>query len=387
MAETKTGAILFANGGINMGIGLIMPITTLYIHQNLHESLVTAGAVLMGFSLAMTVGNILAGWWFDHAQPRQVLFAGNILTVFALLALTIWPAWPFFALLEILYGLGLGILNAAMNGYIAYHQRVNANIFNQGYWIASVGMGIATASSGFLFRQGIRWVFGGAALLFAVTFAVIMRAFQNIDRAPAPSERQRGPIDRRLLGSLAAIAGMLIIIWIGYEQWNSNVSVLMLHHGISVEKYSLLFTVNTVEIILLQPIANRLIAQSFVHDKVKVIAGSILFGLSYLIIVGAADYWRFVLGIIVVTLGEILALTAAPSLINRYATDRNRGMLQSLTSLSASLGRAIGPLAGGALITAVNYNWTFLILFLAHLVGVAAMLTVRPPNHQQGAKE
>ncbi len=25
MAETKTGAILFANGGINMGIGLIMP--------------------------------------------------------------------------------------------------------------------------------------------------------------------------------------------------------------------------------------------------------------------------------------------------------------------------------------------------------------------------
>lgn len=62
MAETKTGAILFANGGINMGIGLIMPITTLYIHQNLHESLVTAGAVLMGFSLAMTVGNILAGW-------------------------------------------------------------------------------------------------------------------------------------------------------------------------------------------------------------------------------------------------------------------------------------------------------------------------------------
>lgn len=88
-----------------------------------------------------------------------------------------------------------------------------------------------------------------------------------------------------------------------------------------------------------------------------------------------------------VTLGEILALTAAPSLINRYATDRNRGMLQSLTSLSGSLGRAIGSLAGGALITAVNYNWTFLILFLAHLVGVAAMLTVRPPDHQQGAKE
>lgn len=379
MPQTRTAALLFANGGINMGIGLIMPITTLYIHQDLHESLVTAGAVLMGFSLAMTLGNLAAGWAFDHMQPKHVLFAGNVLTVGALLALTLWPAWPLFAGLEAAYGLGLGILNAAMNGYIAFQQRSNANIFNQGYWIASVGMGIATASSGFLFHQGIRWVFGSAAALFTLTFAVIGLTFQPIERAePVHQAGLRDPVDRRLLGSLAAIALLLVIIWIGYEQWNSNVSVLMLHHGISVEKYSLLFTVNTVEIILLQPVANRLIHPSYATDKAKVVAGGLLFGLSYLLIVGATAYWRFVLGMMVVTLGEILALTSAPSLINRYATDRNRGILQSLGSLSGSLGRAIGPLAGGALITAAGYNWTFLLLFAMHVVGVAGMLLVRP---------
>jgi MFS family permease len=96
-----------------------------------------------------------------------------------------------------------------------------------------------------------------------------------------------------------------------------------------------------------------------------------------LVIINADAYWRFVVGMTVVTMGEILALTAAPSLMNRFATDRNRGMIQSLASLSGSLGRSIGPVAGSALITLVNYNWTFLILFVLHVVGIVGLLTIR----------
>jgi MFS family permease len=375
---TKTRAILFANFCINMGIGLIMPITTLYIHQDLHESLVVAGSTLMGFSLAMTVGNLFAGWLFDHWQPRQVLIVGNTLTVAALLTLTFIHGWPVFVGLVVAYGLGLGLLNAAMNGYIAYQQRIDANIFNQGYWIASVGMGIATASSGFLYHQGIQWVFGGAALLFILTFAVVGGLFRPIVRPPRPNAKQpRVPLTPQVLRNVTVVSVMLVIIWIGYEQWNSNVSVLMLREGVSVEKYSLLFTINTGLIVLIQPIVTRLIQPSWRSDLWKVISGALLFGVSYLVIINADAYWRFVVGMTVVTMGEILALTAAPSLMNRFATDRNRGMIQSLASLSGSLGRSIGPVAGSALITLVNYNWTFLILFVLHVVGIVGLLTIR----------
>lgn len=70
-------------------------------------------------------------------------------------------------------------------------------------------------------------------------------------------------------------------------------------------------------------------------------------------------------------------MTAIPSLLNHYATDTNRGTIQAIGSLSGSIGRALGPLIGGFMITSFNFNTTFFSIFILHLVVVLSLVLLR----------
>lgn len=310
------------------------------------------------------------------------MYVGGITQVLALILLAIFPIWPWYPVLLVVYGLGLGILNSAVNGFLAFLQKEDAQIFNNGYWMANIGMAIATLLSGILFDISIRLIFAGAATLFLLTLLLIRVKFPTFTVTQTNNESQNKQLteNQQHGWSVLLICLTMITIWLCYEQWNSNVAVLMTEQGISVSSYSMLFTISTVEIVVLQPLLTRLFPNNFRADRLRVILGTLIFAGSYLTLVYAQVYWQFVVGITFVSVGEILALTAIPMLLNRYAHDNNRGRIQSLSSLSGSLGRALGPLAGGSLITAIGYGQTFGLFFLAHLVMVGMILLVRQPG-------
>ncbi|KRM97094.1 major facilitator superfamily permease [Liquorilactobacillus aquaticus DSM 21051] len=366
----KNISLLSASMFVNMGIGLIMPITTLYIHQDLAKSLVTSSYVLMAFSIFMVLGNLLGAQLFDRWNPKLTSFLGAGIVLPSLALLVVFPVWPLYVLLIISYGFGLGILNSSINGYIAYKQKKDSNLFTNAYWLANLGMGISTFLSGILFSVSIKIVFLGAFLLFLLTFFIIWLFIPNIKIVHhlAQNERYRIPIrkNKKNFFYLMILCLSLIVIWIGYEQWNSNISVYMLSKNNSVQQYSFLFTISTIEIVVIQPIFNHFFRNTFENEKFRMLLGILLFGISYLSIVGAGSYWRFVFGITLLSIGDMLALTTTPALLNRFATDYNRASIQSVGGTSASLGRAIGPLIGGAMITATDFTLTFILMFSLH---------------------
>lgn len=366
----KNISLLSASMFVNMGIGLIMPITTLYIHQDLAKSLVTSSYVLMAFSIFMVLGNLLGAQLFDRWNPKLTSFLGAGIVLPSLALLVVFPVWPLYVLLIISYGFGLGILNSSINGYIAYKQKKDSNLFTNAYWLANLGMGISTFLSGILFSVSIKIVFLGAFLLFLLTFFIIWLFIPNIKIVHhlAQNERYRIPIrkNKKDFFNLMILCLSLIVIWIGYEQWNSNISVYMLSKNNSVQQYSFLFTISTIEIVVIQPIFNHFFRNTFENEKFRMLLGILLFGISYLSIVGAGSYWRFVFGITLLSIGDMLALTTTPALLNRFATDYNRASIQSVGGTSASLGRAIGPLIGGAMITATDFTLTFILMFSLH---------------------
>ncbi|MGK4144554.1 MFS transporter [Weissella paramesenteroides] len=375
----KNKYILITNMLVNMGIGLIMPITTLYIHNVLHMGLVVAGYTLLLFSGAMVLGNLIGGQLFDRWRSKPLMYISAIIIVIALFLLTLYPYWPIYPILLMLYGAGLGILNVSINSYLAFLQKYDANIFNNGYWAANIGMGLATFLSGILFSINIQLVFGSSALLFLLALFIIKSQFASIDalRSSGTENSFHKTLNMHTIGYISLLSLTMIIIWVCYEQWNSNVSVLMTNNGISVKKYSILFTISTIEIVALQPFIVRLFPKTFNADKLRVILGVLTFALSYLLIINTNDYWRFVLGITFVSIGEILALTAIPSLLNHYANNTNCGTIQAIGSLSGSIGRALGPLLGGFMINSFSFDTTFLSIFIIHLILVVFLLLLR----------
>ncbi|RZQ58251.1 MFS transporter [Weissella paramesenteroides] len=379
VVHLKNKYILITNMLVNMGIGLIMPITTLYIHNVLHMGLVVAGYTLLLFSGAMVLGNLIGGQLFDRWRSKPLMYISAIIIVIALFLLTLYPYWPIYPILLMLYGAGLGILNVSINSYLAFLQKYDANIFNNGYWAANIGMGLATFLSGILFSINIQLVFGSSALLFLLALFIIKSQFASIDalRSSGTENSFHKTLNMHTIGYISLLSLTMIIIWVCYEQWNSNVSVLMTNNGISVKKYSILFTISTIEIVALQPFIVRLFPKTFNADKLRVILGVLTFALSYLLIINTNDYWRFVLGITFVSIGEILALTAIPSLLNHYANNTNCGTIQAIGSLSGSIGRALGPLLGGFMINSFSFDTTFLSIFIIHLILVVFLLLLR----------
>ncbi|MDN6968010.1 MFS transporter [Oenococcus sp. UCMA 17063] len=373
----KNKLVLLASFFTNMGIVLIMPITTLFIHKTLNKSLVVAGFVLMIFSVAMMVGNLLGGFLFDHWKEKLSMYLGGTLIIISLGLITLFPIWAVYSLLVVIYGVGLGILNSNINGYIAFLKSDDQQIFNNNYWLASMGSGIASFLSGILFAINIRLVFGFSTILFIVTLIIIKIGFHHIEKTKATSKNTKNNFHSSYTGRIICVCFGLVVAWIGYEQWDSNISTLMISKGISVRAYSILFTINAAVLLVFQPLTKLIFKNSFFNDKLRVIVGIFIFSISYLLIIDTSQYWRFVLGIIVLTFGEILVFPAIPSLLNRYASDSNRGIIQSFGSLAGSLGRAIGPIVGGYIVTDFNYQFLFFAIFFLHVLSIIIFLPLK----------
>ncbi|WP_333590051.1 MFS transporter [Ligilactobacillus acidipiscis] len=166
---------LLINTLLSMGSGLITPIITLYIHNDLHKSLVTAGYVLLLYSGMIAVGYLLGGRLFDVWQPEALVYIGGTLAIFFLLAL--FPKWPFLITFLALYGAGQGLWRSAFSGYMAIIQENDHDIFNNNYWTANIGMGIATLLAGYLYSVSVHLVFVVTALLFTSGLFIFARYF------------------------------------------------------------------------------------------------------------------------------------------------------------------------------------------------------------------
>jgi len=55
----------------NTGISFIWPLTTIYMHEYLHETLTTASLVLLINSASTVLGNYIGGLLFDRWSPYK----------------------------------------------------------------------------------------------------------------------------------------------------------------------------------------------------------------------------------------------------------------------------------------------------------------------------
>ena len=229
MVQHKTLAMkwLFLGSLItNTGISLIWPLTTIYMHEYLGESLTVAGIVLFLNSMFMVIGNSLGGWLFDHWQPYGTVLAGICLNLGATGLLIFFHGWPAYPLLLVISGFGSGITATAINSYATrIRDKRPSVVFNILYFTSNLGLVIGTLIVGFVLPYGIAMVFALAALLFAVFLVVAIWHYRIEKETPTAAEQpvahgSRNPARPRLIMLMVT----LFVTWLMYEQWQSNIS-------------------------------------------------------------------------------------------------------------------------------------------------------------------
>lgn len=379
--ELKLSWLLCGSFIVSVGSSLLWPLTTIYMHNYLGQSLTTAGIVLFINSLALIAGSYLGGRMYDkdRKNARRWLLGAIFLSTSAVFLLIFFNDWPTFAVLLFLDNFGGGIAITIGNSLATgIKEKSSRQVFNMLYFMQNVGVVIGTLLVGVLVEISIEWIFISNFILFAFYWFVVYRHYYVPKAALVKEQVAKKGQDKTTLSYVWVIGAILILFFAietGYSQWQSNLSIYMESLGISVKSYGFLWTINGFVIVCGQPILNKLLDDIL---KIKLIyklyLGSALFVLGFFTLLFATDYPHFILTMVIVTLGEILTFPTIPAVVDNLSTLSEKGKYQGAVSVFAALGRAIGPLAGGLIVDNSSYNMLFTVMIA--LMGITTLFVI-----------
>ncbi len=368
--------LLILNITFNMVMGFILPVNMIFINKNLNQPLTTAGFSLMVYSALMMVGNYLGGVMFDKLSRKWTLQIGYLIAIVSLVGMTIHHVWPSYLFMLVMLGFGMGISYTAINAYTAYvaEQSVGDSrvLFNNMYLAANLGIAAGSTAVGFIFEYSVFFTFFIPVILFVLCILIVFFKSSVLDATNEEAEHSHEykvsaekADPKQIIGekryrlNLIIISLGVFIMWMGYTQWDSNMSVYMLNQGYTKQEYSIVFTVNAASLLLIQPIMNRIMSRIFKQLRNQILFGIIIMGLSFLMLPNANHYWMFIVSMLILTVGESMVFPTIPALLNKMSTRKNRGSLQSLYTIMGSLGRAIGPYAGSVIVSVLSFGNLF----------------------------
>lgn len=362
-----------------VGNSFLWPLNTIYMHEYLGKSLTVAGFVLMANAGAGVIGNLLGGVLFDKIGGYRTIMLGNIVSIIALIGLVFRHDFvPYVGLLTIL-GFSGGIVFPSMYAMIgAVWPEGGRKAFNAIYLANNVGVAIGPAVAGLVAARNMEAIFS-ANLFFYVIFTLIAyfgyRTMVTNDVVTSNVITASKKIRKKApFYALLILSGGYLITWIIYSQWSTTVSTHALDLGITLTQYSLIWTVNGVVIVLGQPIIAPLVRR-FEHQlKVQMLIGLFIFVGSFVLVSFAETFTEFLIAMVILTFGEILLWPAIPTIASQIAPKGRNGFYQGIVNSAATVGKMIGPVAGGFFVDL--YDMHTMILILTSLLVITFFTTV-----------
>lgn len=354
------------------GNSFLWPFNTIYIHQYLGKSLSVAGLILMVNSLAGVFGNMLGGWLFDKLGGYKSILIGISITFLSITGLVINHSWAFYSCFFVTLGFGVGIVFPSMYAMVgAAWPEGGRKAFNAIYVAQNLGVAIGTALGGRVAAVNINFIFTANLLLYIVFFFVAVFGFRNIGvpkEVKAQTSVKKAESSRfsftPSMKALLIVCCAYVLCWLVYVQWQTTIASEMQNLQIGLKKYSLLWTVNGALIVLAQPIVSSLIRKLSLSMRKQMLFGIGFFIASTILVSTADKFSMFMVGMMILTIGEMFVWPAVPTIANMLAPKERIGMYQGIVNSAATVGRMLGPVLGGALVDSFSMKILFIVLVI-----------------------
>ncbi|HDN0930329.1 TPA: MFS transporter, partial [Staphylococcus aureus] len=140
--------------------------------------------------------------------------------------------------------------------------------------------------------------------------------------------------------------------------------------NISMSQYSILWTVNGIMILVAQPLIRPAIILLKGNLKYQMLVGILIFMLSFFVTSFAEQFTVFLIGMIILTFGEMFVWPAVPTIANYLAPEGKQGQYQGVVNSASTVGKAFGPLIGGVLVDTFNMSAMFIGIMFLLIVGI-----------------
>ncbi|WP_336824956.1 MFS transporter [Sporosarcina sp. USHLN248] len=362
-----------------IGNSFLWPLNTIYMHEYLGKSLSVAGLVLMANAGAGVVGNLLGGFLFDRIGGFKSIIGGITLSLLALLYLIYDHSWyPYIIFLTVL-GFSGGVIFPSMYAMVGtIWPEGGRKAFNSIYLAQNVGVAIGPALAGFIASVHIDYIFSANFLFYLIFFFIAFFGYKKLEIAPDRHTdiiRETAKIKQKapFIALLILTSGYLLT-WLVYSQWSTTISTHALSLGVTLKEYSFIWTINGLLIVIGQPIIKPIIKRLEKQLKAQMILGTAIFIVSFIVVSFAGSFKMFIISMIILTFGEMIVWPAIPTLASQLAPKGRDGFYQGVVNSAATIGRMIGPFAGGVLVEI--YGMKAMLLLLTSLMSISIVTTL-----------
>jgi MFS family permease len=373
--------LLIIGMAVNMtGSSFLWPLNTIYIHDHLGKSLSVAGIVLMFNSGATVIGNLIGGSLFDKIGGFKSILLGICITLTALIGLSFWSNWPEYVIFLVIIGFGTGMIFPPMYAMAgAVWKEGGRRAFNALYVAANLGVAIGSALGGFVADFSFQYIFLANTLLYLIFLCIALFGYRGItvvndDKKSAESNPVTAGRKQKNFHALIILCIGYSLGWAGYVQWSTTISAYIQELHISLTQYGLLWTINGALIVLGQPFIKIFIKYFAKSLKKQMVIGIVVFIGAFIVAANAHSFSGFVVGMIILTIGEMFVWPAVPTVAFNLAPKGREGFFQGIVNSTATGGRMIGPLAGGILVD--QYGMTMLFIVMIGLFIISIVTTV-----------
>lgn len=378
------------------GLSFIWPFNMIYMTQNLGMSDTAAGQVLLVNSGIGIVGSIIGGIIFDRLSGYISLAIGTGILVITTGSLFLFHGSPAFIYNIWAISIAMGMVFAGL--YTAAgltHPTGGRTGFNTIYVAQNVGVAVGPFLAGILAKKGLENVYTGS-FVFAIIYALFFVCyFRKIDwkSEKVIGETKHHTVDGKRekatkigLLSFSLLLATYLFCQLPHVQWQSNLSTYMTHvKGVSNAQYGNLWSINGSLILLGQVVIIPLVARFKEKLSLQIYIGIGLFACSFLFAMNATDYSGFLLGMILLTLGEMFAWPAIPTIAYQLAPAGQAGLYQGLVNGTATAARMLAPILGAIVVTSFG-GITSLFICIFVLLGLAVVSLVFQQRTQKRVK-
>ena len=335
----------------SVGNSLMWPLNSLFMHTVLGRTLTEAGTLLALQSAASLLGQFMSGFLADRFGAKKIMSIGLVGAVLTVGAIGIFPVWRVYVPAFILFGLAQAFIFVPLYTLLhAIWPEGGRRGFNLLYVSNNAGVAVGTALGGMIAQISFRLIFSLNAVAFLIYLLLVTLRIseRTVPIHVIPPKQQTKHLTKdNGFKVLLALGGGIFFAWGAYIQLVTILPVVMNQIGFSLFSYSVLWTLNGVFIVALQPLINWVIhtwAQSF---KRQFYLASILLTIGYVILLGRFPYISYIIAMFILTLGEMLILPAVPAAAAQLAPQGKKGAYQGIIGGASSGGRMVGPLLGG----------------------------------------
>jgi MFS family permease len=379
--------LLIAARAVNRLGAFTLPFLSVVLVRELGATLAQAGVVVALFGLASIPSRLLGGGLADRWGTRATIVAGLVATAGAQLLVAGSRTLPQAAVAVTLLGLAFEIYEPPSQALIADTTTPEERPVAFGLLfaaLAAAGMGAGLLAA-LLSGADLRWLFVADAVSCLVCAAIVWCRLP----APAPPPRlvcgSRGTTasgdgeesgspwrDRRLL----LLLGLGTALAVAYLQITITLPLTVAERGLPVSAVGLLLTTSATTVVLAQP----LLVASRVRllDDVSVIAlGFTVLAVGLALTGLATGLAGFVTATVVWSVGDVLLMGRAYSLVTRIAPAPGRGAYLAAYGTSWGLAAIIAPLLGTQLLARLGPTPTWLCLAAMSLALALAYRSLR----------